>query len=231
MKQIQDAYIVAASRTPIGKSHRGFFRNTRPDDLLVYAIQAALRQVPGLDPKAIEDAIVGCAMPEGEQGMNIARVGALLAGLPNSVGGITVNRFCASGLSAVQMAADRIRVGEADVMIAAGAESMSMVPMSGNKPSFNPAVFAKDENVGIAYGMGLTAEKVAQQWKVSREAQDEFALQSHLKALTAQQAGAFADEITPVQVLERTPHLGLGDALGASGVVNFLPACRSAANP
>ena len=213
-KQLQDAYIVAASRTPIGKSHRGFFRNTRPDDLLVYAIQAALRQVPGLDPKAIEDAIVGCAMPEGEQGMNIARVGALLAGLPNSVGGITVNRFCASGLSAVQMAADRIRVGEADVMIAAGAESMSMVPMSGNKPSFNPAVFAKDENIGIAYGMGLTAEKVALQWKVSREAQDEFALQSHLKALAAQQAGAFADEITPVQVLERTPHLGVGDALG-----------------
>ena len=167
--------------------------------------------MPGLDPKAIEDAIVGCAMPEGEQGMNIARIGALLAGLPNSVGGVTVNRFCASGLSAIQMAADRIRVGEADVMIAAGAESMSMVPMSGNKPSFNPAVFAKDENVGIAYGMGLTAEKVAQQWQVSREAQDEFALQSHLKALAAQQAGAFADEITPVQVLDRTPHLDSGE--------------------
>jgi len=210
-KQLQDAYIVAASRTPIGKSHRGFFRNTRPDDLLVAAIQAALRQVPGLDPKAIEDAIVGCAMPEGEQGMNLARVAALLAGLPNSVGGITVNRFCASGLSAVQMAADRIRVGEADVMIAAGAESMSMVPMSGNKPSFNPAVFARDENIGIAYGMGLTAEKVAQQWKVSREAQDEFALQSHLKALAAQQAGAFADEITPVQVVERRPNLATGE--------------------
>ncbi len=210
-KQLQDAYIVAASRTPIGKSHRGFFRNTRPDDLLVAAIQAALRQVPGLDPAAIEDAIVGCAMPEGEQGMNIARVGALLAGLPNSVGGITVNRFCASGLSAVQMAADRIRVGEADVMLAAGAESMSMVPMSGNKPSFNPAVFAKDENIGIAYGMGLTAEKVANQWKVSREAQDAFALQSHLKALAAQQAGAFADEITPVQVVDRTPNLDTGE--------------------
>ncbi len=210
-KQLQDAYIVAASRTPIGKSHRGFFRNTRPDDLLVAAIQAALRQVPGLDPAAIEDAIVGCAMPEGEQGMNMARVAALLAGLPNSVGGITVNRFCASGLSAVQMAADRIRVGEADVMIAAGAESMSMVPMSGNKPSFNPAVFARDENIGIAYGMGLTAEKVAQQWGVSREAQDEFALQSHLKALAAQQAGAFADEITPVQVVERSPNLATGE--------------------
>ena len=210
-KQLQDAYIVAASRTPIGKSHRGFFRNTRPDDLLVAAIQAALRQVPGLDPAAIEDAIVGCAMPEGEQGMNMARVAVLLAGLPNSVGGITVNRFCASGLSAVQMAADRIRVGEADVMIAAGAESMSMVPMSGNKPSFNPAVFARDENIGIAYGMGLTAEKVANQWAVSREAQDEFALQSHLKALAAQQAGAFADEITPVQVVERSPNLATGE--------------------
>ena len=213
-KQVQDAYIVAASRTPIGRSHRGFFRNTRPDDLLVYAIQAALAQVPGLDPAAIEDAIVGCAMPEGEQGTNIARIGALLAGLPSSVGGVTVNRFCASGLSAIQMAADRIRVGEADVMIAAGAESMSMVPMTGNKPSFNPAVFAKDENIGIAYGMGLTAEKVAKQWKVSREDQDAFALQSHLKAIAAQQAGAFADEICPVQVVERTPNLVSGDGFG-----------------
>ena len=211
MKQIQDAYIVAASRTPIGKSHRGFFRNTRPDDLLVAAVRGALAQVPTLDPKAIEDAIVGCAMPEGEQGLNMARVAMLLAGLPNSVGGITVNRFCASGLSAVQMAADRIRVGEADVMIAAGAESMSMVPMSGNKPSFNPAIFERDENIGIAYGMGLTAEKVAKQWNVSREAQDEFALQSHLKALAAQQAGAFADEITPVQVVSRTPNLDTGE--------------------
>ena len=210
-KQLQDAYIVAASRTPIGRSHRGFFRNTRPDDLLVAAIQAALRQVPGLDPNAIEDAIVGCAMPEGEQGMNIARIGALLAGLPNSVGGVTVNRFCASGLSAIQMAADRIRVGEADVLIAAGAESMSMVPMGGNKPSFNPAIFAKDENIGIAYGMGLTAEKVAEQWKISREAQDEFALQSHLKALAAQQAGEFSDEITPVEVFDRQPVLSNGE--------------------
>ena len=210
-KQLQDAYIVAASRTPIGRSHRGFFRNTRPDDLLVAAIQGALKQVPGLDPKAIEDAIVGCAMPEGEQGLNMARVAALLAGLPNSVGGITVNRFCASGLSAVQMAADRIRVGEAEVMIAAGAESMSLVPMSGNKPSFNPAVFARDENIGIAYGMGLTAEKVAQQWKVSREAQDAFALQSHLKAIKAQQAGEFSDEITPVEVFTRTPDLVTGE--------------------
>lgn len=209
-KQVQDAYVVAATRTPIGKSGRGYFKNTRPDDLLVAAIQGALKQVPSLDPKAIEDAIVGCAMPEGEQGLNVARIAALLAGLPNTVGGVTVNRFCASGLTAVQMAADRIRVGEADVMIAAGTESMSMVPMSGNKPSMNPAIFTRDENIGIAYGMGLTAEKVAEQWKVSREAQDEFALQSHMKAIKAIEAGEFRDEITPVEVVERLPNLADG---------------------
>jgi len=226
-KQIQDAYIVAAARTPIGKSHRGFFRNTRPDDLLVTAIHGALAQVPGLDPKAIEDAIVGCAMPEGEQGLNVARVAALLAGLPNSVGGVTVNRFCASGLTAVQMAADRIRVGEADVMIAGGCESMSMVPMSGNKPSFNPLIFAKDENVGIAYGMGLTAEKVAQQWKVAREAQDAFALASHHKALAAQQAGEFKDEITPVEVVQRTPDLATGEVRTKTRTVDLDEGARA----
>ena len=211
-KQIQDAYIVAATRTPIGKSGRGYFKNTRADDLLVLAIQSALRQVPTLDPKAIQDAIIGCSFPEGEQGMNMARVAVALAGLPNSVGGITVNRFCASGLSAIQMAADRIRVGEADVMIAGGAESMSLVPMGGNKPSFNPRVFERDENVGIAYGMGITAENVAKQWKVSREAQDEFALQSHLRALKAQQAGEFTDEMTPIDVIDRFPNLATGEA-------------------
>ncbi len=209
-KQVQDAYIVAATRTPIGRSGRGYFRNTRPDDLLVAAVKHALSQVPTLDPKAIEDAIIGCSFPEGEQGMNMARVAMVLAGLPHSVGGVTVNRFCASGLTALQMAADRIRVGEADVMIAGGAESMSLVPMGGNKPSFNPEVFARDENVGIAYGMGLTAEKVATQWKVSREAQDAFALQSHQRALAAIQAGAFVDETTPVQVVARTPNLASG---------------------
>jgi acetyl-CoA acyltransferase len=206
-KQVQDAYIVAATRTPIGRSGRGYFRNTRPDDLLVAAVKNALAQVPTLDPAAIEDAIIGCSFPEGEQGINMARVAMVLAGLPHSVGGVTVNRFCASGLTALQMAADRIRIGEADVMIAGGAESMSMVPMGGNKPSFNPEVFARDENVGIAYGMGLTAEKVAAKWMVGREAQDAFALQSHQRALAAIAAGAFADEMTPVQVVERSPNL------------------------
>ena len=207
MKQIQDAYIVAAARTPIGKAPKGSFRNLRPDDLLIAALRGALAQAPGLDPATIEDAVIGCAMPEGEQGLNVARMAGLLAGLPDTVGGVTVNRFCASGLTAVQMAADRIRVGEADVMIAGGVESMSMVPMTGNKPSINARVFERDENIGIAYGMGLTAEKVVERWKVSREAQDAFALASHQKAIAAQQAGEFADEIVPVEVIERAVDL------------------------
>ncbi|SOY40766.1 putative 3-ketoacyl-CoA thiolase [Cupriavidus phytorum] len=210
MKQLQDAYIVAATRSPIGKAPKGAFRHTRPDDLLATILKAAVAQVPNLDPKLIEDAIVGCAIPEAQQGLNVARIGALLSGLPNTVGGITVNRFCASGLSAVAMAADRIRVGESDVMIAAGVESMSMVPMMGNSPSMSPEIFTRDENVGIAYGMGLTAEKVAQQWQVSREDQDAFSLASHQKAIAAQQAGEFGDEITPVETAERFPDLASG---------------------
>jgi acetyl-CoA acyltransferase len=208
-KQLQDAYIVAATRTPIGKAPRGMFKNVRPDDLLVRAIQSAVSQVPDLDPNLIEDAIVGCSFPEAEQGLNLARMAVLLAGLPKTVGGVTVNRYCASGLTAVAMAADRIRVGQADVMIAAGAESMSMVPMMGHHPSMNMGIF-KDENIGMAYGMGLTAEKVAQQWKVSREAQDRFSLESHRKAIAAQQAGEFNDETTPVEIVERFPNLATG---------------------
>ncbi|MCL4744841.1 MAG: acetyl-CoA C-acyltransferase [Burkholderiaceae bacterium] len=210
-KQIQDAYIVAASRTPIGKAPRGVLRHVRPDDLLVHAIRAALAQVPGLDRAVIEDAIVGCAIPEGEQGLNVARIAVLLAGLPNTVGGVTVNRFCASGLTALAMAADRVRVGEAEAIIAAGTESMSMVPMMGNTPSINARVFEGDENIGIAYGMGLTAENVAKQWKVGREAQDAFALASHQKAIAAQDSGEFGDEISPIEVIERVPNLGSGE--------------------
>ena len=224
MKQIQDAYIVAATRTPIGRSHRGYFRNTRPDELLAQVLRSALAQAPGLDPAAIEDVICGCAIPEAQQGLNVARIGAVLAGLPASVGGITVNRFCASGLSAVQMAADRIRVGEAEVMIAAGTESMSMVPMMGNAPSFSPTIFANTEDVndyGIAYGMGLTAEKVAQQWKVSRDAQDEFAYRSHMKAIAAMKAGEFSDEITPIRVSERRVDLNSAEVSVKERLVNL----------
>ncbi len=220
-KQVQEAYICAATRLPIGKSGRGYYKNTRPDEMLVRAMQAALAQVPNLDPAAIEDAIVGCSFPEGEQGMNIARVGAVLAGLPNSVGGVTVNRYCASGITALQMAADRIRVGEAEVMIAAGVESMSMVPMGGNKPSLSPAIFERDANIGIAYGMGLTAEKVAQQWKVSREDQDAFALESHRRALAAIEAGHFKAEMTPFEIIERIPDLASGEITLKKRVVDI----------
>lgn len=203
-KPIQDAYIVAAVRTPVGKA-RGMFRNTRPDDLLAHVLRGAIAQCPGLDPQLIGDVIVGCAMPEGEQGMNVARIGLLLAGLPDSVPGLTINRFCASGVQAVAQAADRIRLGEADVMIAAGTETMTMIPMGGNKIALNPEVFAKDENVGIAYGMGLTAEKVAEQWRVSREDQDAFAVESHRRAVTAIADGEFKQEILPYTVIDRLP--------------------------
>lgn len=208
-KVLQEAYIVAATRTPVGKAPRGMFRHMRPDDLLVHALKASLAQVPNLDPTLIEDAIVGCAFPEAEQGLNLARMAVLLAGLPKSVGGVTVNRYCASGITAVAMAADRIRTGEADVMIAAGVESMSVVPMMGYHPSLNMSVF-RDENIGMAYGMGLTAEKVAQQWKITREAQDEFALESHRRAIAAQQAGEYAAEISPIEIIERFPDLSTG---------------------
>ncbi|MGV8713463.1 MAG: acetyl-CoA C-acyltransferase, partial [Nitrosomonas sp.] len=206
-KQTQEAYIVAAARTPVGKAPRGMFKNVRPDDMLVHVLHAVLKQCEGLDPAAIDDVIVGCAMPEAEQGINVARVALLLAGLPNSVAGMTVNRFCASGLQSVALAADRIRLGEADVMIAGGTESMSMVPMMGNKVAMNPAMFEHEENVAIAYGMGMTAEKVAEQWKVSREDQDEFALTSHQRALKAIECGEFTQEIAPYPVDEKRPDL------------------------
>ncbi|MGC2165018.1 MAG: acetyl-CoA C-acyltransferase [Gallionella sp.] len=219
-KQVQEAYIVAATRTPVGKAPRGMFKNTRPDDLLAHVLRSVLAQAPSLDPATIGDVIVGCAMPEAEQGMNVARIGLLLAGLPIGVPGMTINRFCSSGVQAVAIAADRIRVGEEDVMIAAGTESMSMVPMMGNKIAFNPEVFARDENLGIAYGMGLTAEKVADRWKVSRQDQDTFALQSHQRAIAAISANEFNDEITPYHLSEHTADMNSREVKRSAREVN-----------
>jgi len=206
-KQVQDAYIVATARTPVGKAPRGVLRNVRPDDMLAHALNAALMQIPTVERGAVDDVVVGCAMPEAEQGMNVARIGLLLAGFPNTVSGVTVNRFCSSGLNAVAIAADRIRLGEADIMIGAGTESMSMIPMGGNKIVANERIFSRNENIGIAYGMGITAERVAEQWKVPREQQDAFAAESHRRALEAIESGEFSDEIAPYTVKERTPDL------------------------
>ena len=214
-QQIQQAYVVAAVRTPVAKRN-GLFRTVRPDDLLAHALRALLARVPTLDPAAIGDVIAGCAMPEAEQGLNVARISSLLAGLPESVPAYTINRFCSSGLQAVADAAMRIRLGEADVMIGAGTESMScMTQMMGNKPTPNPAVFAAGgEHAAIGYGRGLTAERVALQWKVSREDQDAFAQASHQKASAALTAGRFRDEIAPYTVHSRLP--------GAGGAVRVL---------
>ena len=210
-KQIQDAYIVAATRLPVGR-RKGLLGHIRPDDMLAHAIRSLMAQVPAVAPALIEDVIVGCAMPEAEQGMNVARIGLLLAGLPNTVPGMTINRFCASGVQAVAMAADRIRLGEADVMMAAGTETMSLMnQMTGNKVALNPAIFEKKENYTIAFGMGLTAEKVAAQWQVSREDQDAFAVASHQKACAAIAAGHFKAEISPYAVKARVPDLGRGE--------------------
>ncbi|MCF6225000.1 MAG: acetyl-CoA C-acyltransferase [Xanthomonadales bacterium] len=193
---MQDAYIVSATRTPVGKAFRGSLSKTRPDDMLAHVIQNAVSAAGGIDPARIEDAIIGCAMPEGPQGMNIARIGVLLAGLPDAVPGVTVNRFCSSGLQTIAMAADRIRLGEADLMLAGGTESMTMVPMMGNKVEMNPALFSS-EHINIAYGMGITAENVADKYAISREDQDQFAYNSHIKALAAQESG-IATGIVPI---------------------------------
>ncbi|MDO8953965.1 MAG: acetyl-CoA C-acyltransferase [Gammaproteobacteria bacterium] len=202
----QSVYIVAALRTPVGKANKGLFRQTRPDDLAAHVIKGVIDAVPGVNPQDIDDVILGCAMPEAEQGMNVARIAALLAGLPETVSGMTINRFCSSGLQSIALAADRIALGYADVMIAGGVESMSMVPMGGNKLSANPRFFSDQELVGIAYGMGITAEKVAEKWQISRADQDEFALNSHQKALNAIQNGWFTEEILAYPVTSRLPN-------------------------
>jgi acetyl-CoA acetyltransferases len=195
----QDAYIVSAIRTPTGKA-KGVFGQVRPDDLLSFILKTLLEDNPSVDPKMIDDVIIGCAMPEAEQGLNVARISALLAGYPNSVAGVTVNRFCASGLQSIAYAADRIRLGEADVVIAGGVESMSMIPMMGHQPAFNMKVFNED-NLGIAYGMGTTAEQVVKKYNIKRGVQDQFAFESHQKAISAINQGYFEDEIRPYETI------------------------------
>jgi acetyl-CoA acyltransferase len=193
------AYVISAVRTAVGRAYRGSLKDTRPDDLGAAAIRGAVEKVPNLDPARIDDVIFGCAMPEGEQGMNVARICALQAGLPDSVPAVTINRFCSSGLQAIAMAADRILAGFADVVVAGGTESMTMVPMGGNKPSFNLGII--DARPEVFMPMGLTAEEVARRYKVTREDQDQFAYHSHRKAIAAATAGRFRDEIVPVKTV------------------------------
>ncbi len=195
---MKEAVLVSSVRTPVGKAFKGSLRSTRPDDLAAIAITEAIRRVPGLDPKEIDDVILGCAMPEGEAGNNVARVSCQRAGLPPEIPAITINRFCSSGLQAIAMAAERIMVGYADVILAGGTESMSMIPMGGNKISPNP--WLMDHYPDAYLSMGLTAENLAKKYGITREKADEFSFGSHQKALAAIAAGKFKDEIVPVEV-------------------------------
>jgi acetyl-CoA acyltransferase len=201
---MRDVVIVSAVRTPVGRAFKGTLRATRPDELAAVAIKGALERVPQVDPKEIEDVILGCAMPEGEQGMNVARIASLRAGLPVEVSALTINRFCSSGLQSIAMAAERILAGGAEVIVAGGTESMSMIPMGGNKISPNP--WLVEHHPGAYLSMGLTAERVGQRFGITREQSDEFSLHSHQKALAAIQAGKFAEETVPVPVSFTAPN-------------------------
>src|SRR5436190_973135 len=214
---MKDAVIAAAVRTAVGKAPRGALRATRPDDLAAFAIQGLLARTPELDPREIEDVIIGCAMPEAEQGMNVARIASLRAGLPVECSAMTINRFCSSGLQSIAMAAERIMSGGADVIVAGGVESMTMIPMGGNKVSANPWLI---EHYPDAYlSMGLTAERLAQRFGITREQADEFSLSSHQKALAAIQAGKFEDETVPVPVTRSigTGHVGAAASSAQDG--------------
>src|SRR5262250_2434595 len=193
-----EAVIVSSVRTPVGRAFKGSLRATRPDDLAALAIKEALARVPGLDAKEIDDVILGCAMPEGEQGMNVARIAALRAGLPVETSAMTINRFCSSGLQAIALAAERIRGGSAEVIVAGGTESMSLVPMGGNKISPNP--WLVDHSPDTYISMGLGTENIARKFGITREQADEFSLNSHKKALAGIAAGNFKDETFPVEV-------------------------------
>ncbi len=195
----ENVYIVTAKRSAVTKAKKGGFAKKRPDELLADILKKTVAESK-VDPEDIGDIIVGCAMPEAEQGLNIARISTLLAGLPNKVTAFTINRYCSSGLQSIAIAANEIAQGHMDVAIGAGIESMTMIPMGGNKMSFSKEIFAKDENISIAYGMGITAENVAKDWNISRQAQDEFALQSHQKATKSIECGDFKEEILDIDV-------------------------------
>src|ERR1700739_3432131 len=207
---MKEAVIASYVRTAVGKAYKGTLHATRPDDLAAIAINGAIQRVPGLDPKEIEDVVCGCAMPEGEQGMNVARIASLRAGLPVECSAITINRFCSSGLQAIAMAAERVMLGTAEVVVAGGVESMSMVPMGGNKASPNP--WLMDHYPDAYLGMGLTAENLVRKYGITREKADEFSYCSHQKALAAIAAGKFKDEIVPVEV--RSTVVSNGDGRG-----------------
>jgi acetyl-CoA acyltransferase len=210
-----EAVIVSAVRTPVGRAYKGSLRATRPDDLAALAIKAALARVPAIDPKQIDDVILGCAMPEGEQGMNVARIAALRAGLPVETSAMTINRFCSSGLQAIALAAERIRVGSAEIIVAGGTESMSLVPMGGNKVSPNP--WLVDHYPDTYINMGLGTENIARKFGITREQADQFSVNSHKKALAAIAAGNFKDETIPVEV--KITSLPNGNGNGAATVV------------
>src|SRR5437667_3676065 len=201
---MRDVIVASSVRTPVGRAFKGTLRATRPDELAAVAIKGALDRVPQLDKREVEDVILGCAMPEAEQGMNVARIASLRAGLPVEVSAMTINRFCASGLQAIALAAERIAGGGADVIVAGGVESMTMIPMGGHKVSPNP--WLVDHYPDAYLNMGLTAERLAQRFGITREAADQFSLRSHQKALAAIQAGKFADETVPVPVSFTTPN-------------------------
>ena len=201
---MREVVIVSSVRTPVGKAYKGTLRATRPDDLAAVAIKGALERVPQLDPRQIEDVILGCAMPEAEQGMNVARIASLRAGLPVEISAMTINRFCSSGLQAIAMAAERIMAGGAETIVAGGVESMTMIPMGGHKVSANPWLIANYPDSYLS--MGLTAERLAKRYNITREMADEFSVRSHRNAIAAIQAGKFDDEIVPVPVSFTTPN-------------------------
>jgi len=206
---MSNVYIVDVLRTPVGKAPRGVFKHTLPDDLLAHTIKSVVNRNQSVDWQEIGDVIIGCAMPEAEQGMNVARIAALLADLPQSVPAMTLNRFCSSGVQSIATAAESIRTGDIHLAFAGGVESMSMVPLGGNKYTANPVIF-NNEDIAIAYGMGITAENVAKQWGITREQQDEFATASHKKAITAQTNGDFKAEISPIEITVRRADLDEG---------------------